>query len=180
MVINSISATNCFGTFDSGSSSLATMQTYVNNNSSNFFGGGWTGVVKDDAGGGSTEGNNIFNGIQFALSALGNNTFTLNLTDTNPSAPLNLPATFDLLGVLNGGNVDAAYFFDDILLDTSNNGSYTISFKNNGGQIPGLSHLDILVRDGRNTNVPEPGPLSLLAIGIMGFMWVRRRNQLNA
>ena len=177
MTINAINATDCHGPFDSGASNLGTMQTYVNNN--NLFGGGWTGVVKDDANGGTATGG-TFSGIQFALSAGPASTsgsFLLTLTDTNGSAPLNLPTNFDILGVLNGGNVDAAYFFDDILLSNSNNGTYTIAFKNNGGNFPNLSHITILVREGDTpTDVPEPAPLTLFAIGLLGAALARRRN----
>lgn len=132
--------------------------------------------------------NNPIGDITFSLSAsqtvLG--TWTLTATDSDPNVAPNLPLYLDFAATLKGGNELAFWFFDDREVAVNNTGTFEIVFKNNGGQTPALSHMDILWRYGEAPppppppppqEVPEPGPLALLGLGLTGLWAIRRRKQ---
>jgi hypothetical protein len=175
MTLNGIAATDCYGPDQLANNSTAADVTAVN---SLKWGGGFTFLARDENNSGT--GTGTYMGLQFTLNAnsIGANagTYTLTIVDTNGGAPLNLPATLDLVGILKAGTDYAAYFFDDITVNAGNNGTYTIAFTNGGGQLPGLSHLDLLVRGGTST-VPEPATAGLLGLGLLGLLGARRRKQ---
>ncbi|MCP5134720.1 MAG: PEP-CTERM sorting domain-containing protein [Gammaproteobacteria bacterium] len=135
------------------------------------------------------------NSFSFSVTANNNQTsgdWTLNWTDMNPSLAPNLPFKIDLIGVLKGGsNGYAAYIFQGILLEDngtandnqgSGTGSFQIKVLNGGGQVPGLSHLDIYVRQAETSTtltggIPEPSILTLLGIGLLGLGGMNMRHR---
>lgn len=141
---------------------------------------GWNGyelLVTDDAGGGSST--NSWMGVNWTLSGTTsqrNGTYTLRWSDP---VPVSLPLTLDLIVITKASNRFASYLFDRELFQSSpssSTGTWHISYKNNGGQIPNLSHLSIWARLSPTTRVPEPGSLGLVALGLaaMGVALMRR------
>jgi hypothetical protein len=149
------------------------------------FGGTWEELAKAD---GSTlpSDTGSYMGVDFTLTATcdggcagSSGTYTLTWTDP---APTSLPLTFDFVVALKGSDNYGLYFFDDVTIQSDPNsgtansgtGTWEITFLNNGEQIPNISHLTIYVREG-TSDMPEPGTLSLLGIGLLGIGLSRRR-----
>ena len=134
------------------------------------WGSGWTYLDATDAASAS------FMGIDFVISATPGTagSFTLTGTDTNGTAPLNLPAGFDFVVGLKGGNEYALWGFDDVIVTGVASGTFSIVFTNRGGNIPALSHMIVFGREaggGTISAVPEPRTYATLlaGLGLVGF-----------
>ncbi len=176
MKFGGLNADNCYGVAAGNDSKNAL-------NLLGAFGqSNWTDVVKADVvdGFSSASDTGTFGGYGFLLTTTvgKTGTWTLEVTSGTP-----LPAYFDIVGALKGGTGYALYLFDDQKVEATNSGSWTITFDNNGGNIPDLSHLSIYMRAGEVPNgggggggsAPEPGSIALLGLGLLGMAVVRRR-----
>ena len=143
---------------------------------------GWNGyqlLLSDEsaiAGGVSASWMGINWGLSGAANAK-NGGYTVSWSDP---APVNLPLALDLVVVTKGSNRFASYLFTDELFSSpgSSTGTWKVSYKANGNQIPNLGHLSIWARVAPlpHAAVAEPGTLSLLALGLAAIgVTVRRR-----
>ncbi|NND67112.1 MAG: PEP-CTERM sorting domain-containing protein [Halioglobus sp.] len=141
----------------------------VNSLGGDFAGDPWTLLDKTDDS--STE----YMGVTFVLEADANATsgnWSLSWSETG--AP-GLPLTMDFVFVTKAANDWGAYLFESITFTTdpmTGNGTFEITWTNNGGQIPGLSHASIYGR-GAEIVVEVPAPSSLLLLGL-GVFALRR------
>ena len=179
------SPVDCYGLVNTGASDVPTNLAYVNGLRWEDFVNG----VKDDINGG---GNSVtIDSIQYTLTTgantgSGTNTqqaFTLAWSDTNGSAAPNLPVFIDFALQWNGGNNDAFYLFQNVLLPmspTSGSGIINIVAMNPPGNSDlGTSHLDMFFTNTRPVRpdqpVPEPGTILLFGIGLAGLALRRRQ-----
>jgi hypothetical protein len=183
VTFRSIASDGCYGVV-SGNDSLNVLNGV--GGGSALFGGGWQASVTD---GGSDATLFGYLGLNWTLSApqtLQSGNWTLTIADP---PPISLPVAVDMLVVLKGGSNWAGYYFDDeaFTISGSSAGTFNINFLNNGGQIPGLSHMTLYLRPGTppppcqpgdpncGGTVPEPGTIALLGFGLAGMALVRRR-----
>jgi len=155
-------------------------------NLTGFGGDPWSLLDKtDDVG-------DTFNGVRFTFSDVyevsgDNYTWTLNwINDPEPPAPgEGLPLYTDFVFVAKASDAYAAYLFEDVYFpaeDLSGGGTFKITFTNNGGQIPNLSHASAYARlttapiDPEPNPAPVPGTLLLLGAGLLGVARFRRKS----
>lgn len=116
--------------------------------------------------------------FELAVDAVGQTSGDWTLTFTSDPS---ITHSLDLAVFLKASDRYAAYFFDDEVFTTngSGEGTFHISFLNNGGQTPALSHLDIGFREGDGVcctrEVPAPNTVLLLGTGILGAVGILRR-----
>ena len=137
------------------------------------FGGGWD--VTLDEGGSVT-----IDGVTFGLTADTNTTEGSWLLTFEAASATTIVQ--DLAVALKASNAWAVYLFDNESFTTtgSGEGTFKISFENNGGQIPDLSHMIIAFRDGDGITppVPEPTTAMLLGSGLVALVVGSRRHLL--
>lgn len=130
------------------------------------WGDGWVLLGKD-----TDKSFASFMGVEFNLDTSGSKsgTWSLSAFDTNGLEGLNVPMELDLVVVLKASNRYATYFFDDMVLDGSNAGTWSIGFTNHGGQVPDLSYFGVYVRideDGGIPAIPEAHTYALMLVGL--------------
>jgi hypothetical protein len=126
----------------------------------------------------------LFTGMfTFGLSGITSGTngaYTLTITDSAPGVDPDLPFFLDFVLYVKASNDGAAYLFDETLVDQTGGGKWTVTFTNNGNQIPGLSNLSVWVREGATppppppSDIPEPGSLALAGLALLGASLARR------
>lgn len=172
VTLNSMAAADCYGVVSGNINSAADL-----NGLSLSWGSNWAYLDSTDAS------NATWMGLTFTASAPLNTgaNWTLTGTDTNGTTPLNLPTALDLVVGLKAADRYALWGFDNVVVNSgANDGTFTIEFKNNGGQIPDLSHMIVFGREadgGTITMVPEAETyvMMLAGLGLVGFAAARRR-----
>ena len=89
------------------------------------------------------------------------------------------PEAFSVFALsLKAANFYAVYLFDLATAGSEFGGSLSVAFKNNGGNIPNLSHLTAATFDsGNSTVVPLPAAGWLLLTGLAGLGFAARRRK---
>lgn len=173
VTLNGGDSDNCYGIVSFGGD--------VENEINNINDLGWgsyntTDFLKDD-GVGSDSGS--FLGLNWQLSAAngsGSGSWVLTVSDPDLGSLPNLPIVVDIIAFMKAGTPGAFYFFDDVLIDTSNDGTFSISWTNNGGRTPGLSGFSLFFGES-TSRVPEPGSVALLGLALAGLGLVARRRR---
>ena len=177
------SATDCFGIV-SGNDNAGI------NGLGLTWGTDWSFLLKDDNPGSNPNGSGSYMGLDFAMSATSGTAGTWSLTgvDTNGVLPLNLPTSLDFVAVLKGSNAYALYFFDDVVFNGANGGTWVMNITaGKKNSIADLSHLSLYIRQGDGdicafggcgeNEIPEPGMLALLGLGFLSLTLSRRKKQ---
>lgn len=168
VTFNSVGADDCYGVVagnitGSGAYDGAPILNAMN------WGAGWTFF-----GDSSPSASGSYMGLSFTVAETGSGTWTLTGTDDDPSTPLSFPVSLDLVVALKGGTDYALWGFDDVSVDGSDNGTYSIVFTNKGGKVPDLSHMVVFGREaggGTITPIPEADTYAMLlaGLGLVGF-----------
>lgn len=182
MTFNSNNADDCFGVVIGNEPKTNGSLTDGFNDLNLTWGTDWTFLAKDDDPGDPLNGVGSFGGFQFTLAADAGTTgsWTLTGVDLNgDGTPPDFPVFFDFVGMLKASDRYALWFFDDAKVEANNNGTFTINFVNNGGNFPDLSHMNLYIREGDDPGqqIPEPGTLALLGLGLAGLSALRRRKK---
>jgi hypothetical protein len=140
-----------------------------------FDGDSWYLLDKSDSGGPGTE----YMGVTFELSApeTTSGAWVLSWAETGePGLPLEMDFTF----VTKAGTSWGAYLFEDVVFTSdplTGDGTFEITWENNGGNIPDLSHASIYGRGGPYEEIPVPGTALLLGLVLIPLGMSRRRRR---
>lgn len=178
-------ADDCYGVIKTGQGG--------NVNGSNVWATtGWLELAND------TGTSSTVNGIKFTLTAdIGQNgqqspgDWILSWSLVPGEQP-GFDLTMDIVANFKASQQSASYLFEDEKFTAnplSGEGTFKISYKNNGGQFPGLSNMSIWYQDPKWTNpengggpggqVPEPHLILLMGIGLLGFGVTKFRKTTN-
>jgi hypothetical protein len=149
------------------------------------FGSGWTPVGGFGDNGSVSDPHGMQDSpLSFAFTMnAGNKSGTWSVTNTLADFDL----TLDLVFAMHSGSFSGAWFFDNqtILAGSTQNGDWVQRLLNNGGNAGAFSNLTLFVRDVTRTptppdtptDLPEPGTLGTLALGLAlaGYMSRRRK-----
>ena len=142
---------------------------------------GWLLFGKDDA-------SQTIGGIDFTLTSgtLGDTSGVWDLSWEEVGLP-GYDLSLDFVGVLKASDRFASYLFSDLnfTADGSGDGTWEISYINNGGQIPSLSHLSLYYKNAEGGKppgggpIPEPSFIALFGMGLlgMGLSHIRRKRK---
>ncbi|RLQ20373.1 hypothetical protein DWB85_17915 [Seongchinamella sediminis] len=142
-----------------------------------FAGDAWSLLDK------TGESASAFFGVTFELTAqLGATSGSFELSWSETGSP-GLPLSMDFVFVSKAAGNWGAYLFESIDFSSdplSGDGLFEVTWSNNGGQAPGLSHASIYgrlvdsTRSGGEGRIPLPGTLVLVGLGLGALRIFRR------
>lgn len=175
-------------TYDGSTQNASDCYGVVNGNVNNAgdidaaFGPTWQALASTDP---TRSVNNLFEDVTFTFSCLtgcgpASTSGTYQLVWEGLASAF--PLTFDFTVALKGSDRYALYLFEALTINAdpaSGDGTWEITYENNGGQLPNISHLDVFVRASDSPPPPppppppvivaEPGTLALLGLGLLGI-----------
>lgn len=165
VTLNSMIADDCYGVVGDNINSAADM-----NGLNLTWGSNWVYLDSNSASSAT------WMGLKFTVTAptTTDGNWTLTGEDKNGTLPLSFPVDLDFAVALKAGNEYALWGFDNVSVDGTNGGTFTIVFKNNGDQIPNLSHMTVFGREaggGTIATIPEADTYAMLlaGLGLVGF-----------
>ena len=171
---NTANANDCYGVVSSSFSGASAI-----NGLNLTWGNDWAYLDATD----NTSGTYL--GIKFTVTEnTSTNTWLLTGTDTNGSAPLNLPAGMDIAIAIKTSSAYALWYFDNVVFDGSDGGGWKATFTSKcGGGCGGMGtsyNIVALGRDAKDippSTVPVPAAAWLLGSGLIGLVGAGARKR---